>query len=120
MPTAPTVVTGSRNTLTGISQSRRRIEMLDQIFDYDGPTADAAPTLAILSKRAAQMVAGSPKFQHLEDQPLPDKTTLNGAHNATTVTINVAAGTGVYFRAGDIVLGPTAASIAAPGEIMYV
>lgn len=120
MPTAPTVVTGSRNTLTGISQSRRRIEMLDQIFDYDGPTADAAPTLAILSKRAAQMVAGSPKFQHLEDQPLPDKTTTSGSTTATATTVNVASGTGVYFRTGDIVLAPTAASIAAPGEIMYV
>lgn len=117
MPAAPTVVTGSRNTLTGIAAARRRVEMLDEVFQYD---ADATPTLAILSKRAAQMVSGSPKFLHLEDQPLPDKTTTSGSTTATATTINVAAGTGVYFRAGDIVLAPTAASIAAPGEIIYV
>jgi len=117
MPTAPTVVTGNRLTTVGISQNRRRVEMLDQIFAYD---ASATPTLAILSKRAPQMVAGNPKFQHLEDQPLPVKTTFNGAHNATVTTINVASGTGIYFRAGDEVLFPTAASIAAPGEIVLV
>jgi len=91
--------------------------MLDQIFQYD---ADATPTLAILSKRAAQMVAGSPKFLHLEDQPLPDKTTLSANSNSTDTTLDVATGTGKYFRAGDVVLLPTAASVAAPGEIVLV
>lgn len=116
-PAAPTVVTGQRLTTVAISQNRRRVEMLDQIFQYD---ANATPTLAVLSKRAPQSVTGNPKFQHLEDQPLPVKTTFNGAHNATVTTIAVATGTGVYFRAGDIVLFPTAASIAAPGEIVLV
>ena len=116
-PASPTVVSGNRLTTIGVQQSRRRVEMLDQIFQYD---ADATPFLAILSKRAPQMVAGNPKFQHLEDQPLPAKTTFNGNHNATVTTIAVAAGTGTYFRAGDVLLFPTAASIAAPGEIVYV
>jgi hypothetical protein len=116
-PTAPTVVTGSRLTTVGIQQSRRVVEMMDSIFQYD---ADATPTLAILSKRAPQAVAGSPKFQHLEDQPLPARTTVSGSHNATTTTINVATGTGTYFRAGDVVLLPTAASAAAPGEFVLV
>jgi hypothetical protein len=116
-PTAPTVVTGSRLTTVGISSARRRVEMLDQIFQYD---ANATPTLAILSKRAPQAVSGSPKYQHLEDQPLPVKTTFSGGFNATVTTINVAAGTGAYFRIGDLVLFPTAVGIAAPGEVVLV
>jgi hypothetical protein len=116
-PTAPTVVTGSRLTTVGISSARRRVEMLDQIFQYD---ANATPTLAILSKRAPQAVSGSPKYQHLEDQPLPVKSTFNGSFNATATTINVAAGTGAYFRVGDLVLFPTAVSVASPGEVVLV
>ena len=118
-PTAPTVVTGSRLTTVGIQQSRRRVEMLDQIFQYD---ASATPTLAILSKRAPASVTGSPKFQHLEDQPLPARTTLSGGINATVTTVPVATGTGVYFRAGDLILMPAAAAgaFAAPGEIALV
>lgn len=117
MPTAPTVVTGSRLTTVGISSARRRIEMMDQIFQYD---ANATPTLAILSKRAPQAVSGSPKFQHLEDQPLPVKTTFSTGYNATATSITVASGTGAYFRVGDLVLFPTAASQAAPGEVVLV
>jgi hypothetical protein len=116
-PTAPTVVTGSRLTTVGISSARRRVEMLDQIFQYD---ANATPTLAILSKRAPQSVSGSPKYQHLEDQPLPVKTTFSAGYNATVTTIVVAAGTGAYFRVGDLVLFPTAVGIAAPGEVVLV
>jgi len=117
MPTAPTVVTGSRLTTVGVQQSRRVVEMMDQIFQYD---ANATPTLAVLSKRAPTAVSGSPKYQHLEDQPLPVVTTFNGSQNATATSIPVAAGTGVYFRNGDLVLFPTAASIAAPGEVVLV
>lgn len=118
IPAAPTVVTGSRLTTVGISANRRRVEMLDQIFQYD---ANATPTLAILSKRAPQMVAGSPKFQHLEDQPLPVKTTFANTYaTATTTSLVVATGTGVYFRVGDLVLFPTANGIAAPGEVALV
>lgn len=117
MPTAPTVVTGSRLTTVGVQQSRRTVEMMDQIFQYD---ANATPTLAVLSKRAPTAVSGSPKYQHLEDQPLPVTTTFNGSQNATATSIPVAAGTGVYFRNGDLVLFPTAASIAAPGEVVLV
>jgi hypothetical protein len=49
--------------------------MLDKIFQYD---PSETPTLAILSKRAPASVSGSPKFQHMEDQPLPARTTLSG------------------------------------------
>jgi hypothetical protein len=37
------------------------------------------------------------------------KTTFNGGFNATVTSITVAAGTGAYFRVGDLVLFPTAA-----------
>src|ERR1700685_3888388 len=116
-PTAPTVVTGSRLTTVGISQNRRIVEMLDQIFQYD---ANATPTLAVLSKRAPQMVAGNPKYNHLEDQPLPVTTTLTSSENSTATSLPVATGTGLYFRANDVVLLPTSASATGAGEIVLV
>ena len=116
-PTAPTVVTGSRLTTVGIQSARRRVEMLDTIFQYD---ANATPTLAILSKRAPQSVSGSPKYQHLEDQPLPAKTTFSTGYNATATSIVVASGTGVYFRIGDVLNFPTASGFSGVGEIALV
>ena len=118
VPAAPTVVTGSRLTTVGISSDRRIVEMLDQIFQYD---ANATPTLAVLSKRAPQAVSGNPKYNHLEDQPLPVKTTITASYSAGTETaIAVATGTGKYFRANDVVLFPTAASATGAGEIVLV
>lgn len=117
MPAAPTIGTGVRITGANIQQSRRVIEMIDKIFDYDPNTT---PFLTILSKRASAVLAESPKFQHLEDQPLPNWTTTSGSHNATVTTVNVAAGTGTYFTAGDLVVVPSAAGFSLPGEVFKV
>jgi hypothetical protein len=115
MPTAPTVVTGNRTTLAGIQQARRVVEMANVIYGYD---AGATPTLTVLQGRAATERAGNPKFQHLEDQPLPNWTTItNNPLTAVGTTINVAAGTGVYFRAGDLFVLPSAGGFTGPGEL---
>lgn len=46
------------------------------------------------------------KAQWLEDQYFPNYTTQSGGATNSTTTINVAAGTGPYFRANDIVFVP--------------
>jgi hypothetical protein len=114
MPAAPTVTTGVRITGANIQQARRVVEMLDKIYDYD---PNSTPFLTILSKRAPGMVAGNPKYQHLEDQPLPVWSTLNGSITNVATTINVAAGTGVYFRTGDLFVLPSSTGFALPGEV---
>ncbi len=119
LPTAPTVATGNRLTNAGIQSARRIVEMAPVIYGYD--QAGDTPFLTVLQNRLQTQVTGNPKFQHLEDAPLPRITTTASSYAAgTETTIAVAAGTGAYFRAGDLVLFPTAVGIAAPGEIVYV
>lgn len=119
LPTAPTVATGNRLTNAGIQSARRIVEMANTIYGYD--QAGDTPFLTILQNRLQTQVSGNPKFQHLEDGRLPSWTTVTSSYSGGTETsIAVAAGTGAYFAAGDLVLFPTAVGIAAPGEIVYV
>ena len=91
--------------------------MLDKIYDYD---PNATPFLTILSKRAPGMVAGNPKYQHLEDQPLPSWSATVGSHNATVTTVTTTTNQAIYFRPGDLVVVPSAAGFTFPGEVMKV
>lgn len=117
LPTAPTVASGNRLTTQGIQSARRVVEMANTIYGYD---AGATPFLTVLQNRLQTKVSGNPKFQHLEDAPLPRWTTFSTGYNSTATSITVASGTGSYFRAGDVVNFPTASGMPAPGEWVYV
>lgn len=93
--------------------------MANTIYGYD--QAGDTPFLTILQNRLQTQVSGNPTFKHLEDGRLPSWTTTTASYAAgTETTIAVAAGTGAYFAAGDLVLLPTAVGIAAPGEEIKV
>lgn len=70
--------------------------------------------LVILLDQLRRKPANDSLVQWLEDQHVPEVTTVDGAHNNSTTTINVATDTGKYARANDLIYVTTT------GEVMLV
>lgn len=92
--------------LTGVTDdnvilSNRRVVDMDNVIAQLEP--DEAPLTTMIQKLSSRP-AKSQKVEWLADQLMPRLTTLNNGGNVTAVatTFTVAAGTGSYFRAGDI------------------
>lgn len=94
-----TVLTGVADD-ADILQNRRVVDM-DPVIKQLEP--DDAPFTVMLSQVSSRP-AKSQKVEWLSDQLMPRLTTLNngGAVASGATTFTVAAGTGAYFRAGDI------------------
>lgn len=82
-----------------IEQSMRVPDMADTITMLD---PDVSQFTTMLMKVASQP-AFNEKVQWIEDELLPRLSATNGTYTNVTATINVTAGQGQYFRAGDIV-----------------
>lgn len=65
-----------------------------------------APFTALLQRFATSSTLTDPKHYEYTAKDLPRRTTLSGTHNDSTTTINVATGTGKYFRAGTVFVAP--------------
>ena len=100
---AVTIKTGTLST-DKILSALQKPEVLDKVILAE---AHVAPMYALLRNRLKKQVALQPEFSHFEDQLAPTWTTVAADATATDTTISVAAGTGYYFRAGDVVLVPS-------------
>jgi hypothetical protein len=92
-----TVLTGVADD-ADILSNRRVVDMAPVIALLEPDEAPLTVMLSQISSRPAK----SQKVEWLSDQIMPRLTTLNGAVLTGDTVINVAAGTGTYFRAGDI------------------
>ena len=93
----PTVLAGVVNDFT-ILQNQRVIDMNPVIQQIEN---DVAPLVVALTK-AGNKPARSQTVQWLEDQLVPRRTTLAIAALIGDLTITVAASTGQFFRARDV------------------
>lgn len=96
---AVTILTGVTDD-ADILQNRRVVDM-DPVIKQLEP--DDAPFTVMLSQVSSRP-AKSQKVEWLSDQLVPRLTTLNNGGNVNPgdVTFTVAAGTGAYFRANDV------------------
>ena len=92
-----TVLTGVADD-ADILSNRRVVDMAPVIALLEPDEAPLTVMLSQISSRPAK----SQKVEWLSDQIMPRLTTLNGAVLTGDTVINVAAGTGTYFRANDI------------------
>jgi len=104
----PTMVSGIRTT-DKVSSSLIKREVYEEIFDFK-PYQTPLTQWYMASKRN-KVAVGNPKYELQEDVLVPHSTTAaTVTGGGTTETITVATGTGVYFKAGDIVRISTATS----------
>ena len=82
-----------------VNQSQRKPDMAKEIGQID----DDESVLAGLLMRINTRPAISSKVEWLEDEPHPRYTTCTATFTNVAVTINVAVGTGAYFKAGDVI-----------------
>lgn len=82
-----------------VNQSQRKPDMDNEIGQID----DDESVLAGLLMRINTRPAISSKIEWLEDEPHPRYTTCSASYLIGAVTVNVAAGTGAYFKAGDVI-----------------
>lgn len=94
------VISGNRATAAdqGIDQNSRVIDMSDTIHLLD--PNEAALTAITMKLRKAHCI--NPKVEWLEDDYIPASSTAAATATAGTTAVTVAAGTGVYFRKGDV------------------
>jgi hypothetical protein len=90
---------------TGVVDTEARLSS-ERVVDMDPKIGlketDNAQFMTILSKLPSTD-ATQVEVRWLEDQLFPNRTTLAASASSADSAINVASGTGVYFRAGDIV-----------------
>lgn len=99
MPTVynQTLATGGRDTLD-LNSIQRKVQVKD-IINLLEP--DSAPLVVLLSMLRSEF--GGPEFNWMEDVLLPKNTLTTAGSSAADTTIDVTAGEGNYFRAGDLV-----------------
>lgn len=88
-------VFGTRSTTTDTGSQRRQVD--DMLVTM---SPKKVPLLKLLG--ITGFVGENPKYEWVEDTLLATSTTLNGAHNNTVTTINVAAGDGANFQKGTL------------------
>jgi hypothetical protein len=90
---------------TGVVDTEARLSS-EKIVDMDPKIGlketDNAQFMTIL-KKLPSTDATQVEVRWLEDQLFPNRTTLATSATSAATTLDVATGTGVYFRAGDIV-----------------
>ncbi len=106
---AVAVTSGGSDTDSPVADEKR-VDMQDKFKMLDPDQTQFYSAASHVATRPATRE----KFNWLEDQYFPNKTTSNGGANNSTTTIPVATGTGVYFRVGDIV------NVSRTGEKMEV
>lgn len=82
-----------------ILSNQRIIDMDDVIAELE---PDEAPLTTLLMK-VGKRAAFSQKVEWLEDELHPRYTTASGSFTNVATTVNVAASTGVYFKANDVI-----------------
>lgn len=95
---ALTVTSGLVDDLD-LEQEERVVDMAPVITMLDPDVSQFTTMLMKVGRRTAT----STKIQWLEDQLFPRLSTCAGVETDVTTTIDVTAGEGAYFRAGDIV-----------------
>jgi hypothetical protein len=93
-----TMLTGA-TTDQDVNQSQRKPDMDNEIGQID----DDESVLAGLLMRINTRPAISSKVEWLEDEPHPRYTTAAGSYLIGAASFVVAAGTGAYFKAGDVI-----------------
>lgn len=95
----------ARTTLSDTNTKQRGIA--DTIFMIDWKTAPLLNWFGFGQENMSKLrpLSGWPgtKLEWIEDTMRPYTSTLDGAHNNSTTTIDVASGHGVYFRQGDLI-----------------
>lgn len=92
------IATGTVDTET-IVADEKVVDMVDQFQMLDTDTTQFTTILNKLPSKPATRE----KINWLEDQYFPNFTTLAASATSAATTIDVATGTGVYFRANDLV-----------------
>lgn len=93
---------GNIKTTNNTSNPDTRIRFVDPKVHF--AQAEIAPITALIEKFKRKMRATSEKAESNEKDMGTPVTTLNGALDNSTTTVNVAAGTGVMFDVNDILL----------------
>lgn len=106
---AVTILKDQRTT-ANVEQIRRFIDLDTTIERLD--VGDIP--LVILLDQLRRKPANDSLVQWLEDQHVPEVTTVDGAHTDSVTTIDVATGTGDYARPNDLIYVTTT------GEVMLV
>ena len=100
----PTIRQGALGTqgTNGVNQDQRRIDMMDEVFQYDPP---GNPLLTIVTKRAQSRPAKSTTVKHLEDDIVTEwcKSTSNPNAGAGSFTVDYPD----IWKVGDIGRVPT-------------
>lgn len=91
-------VTGQRTT-SNVNQSQRAIDMREAILLLE----PSSTPLTVFSAKLSKARTKDPLFKWTEDQLDPRFTTASTSYNTSATSIVVAAGTGTYFAAGDLV-----------------
>ena len=90
---------------TGVVDTEARLSS-ERVVDMDPKIGlketDNAQFMTIL-KNLPSVDATQVEVRWLEDQLFPNRTTLAASAQTSDTAVNVASGTGIYFRAGDIV-----------------
>lgn len=94
----PTVNTGTQAS-DDVLAARHKVDMSDGISLLEDEVAPFTKFLSMMKKKPAK----ARQVYWLEDEIRPRRSTCNGGANSGDATVNVAAGTGSYFRAGDVV-----------------
>lgn len=116
MPVNPTATTGIVNPYQGTTTLRQNIvENIDAIDPRDTPLlaakgwsleAGASMGADSLSRDCIQQT-----YQWQNDQLVPNATTLGAAYTSGDATMTLATGTAAYFKAGEVLVIATGASI---------
>ncbi len=89
--------TGGRDTLD-LATLQRKVQVKD-IINLLEP--DKAPLVVLLNRLRTEK--GGPEYNWLEDVLLPRTVLTSSGASAAALTINVTAGEGSYFKAGDLI-----------------
>lgn len=92
-----TFIEGAYNTASGAAEERPYAHEV-KLYERN---ADQAPFLALLTRLADKETLTDPRFYDYVLQRVPDRTTLASAYTAADGVLNVATGTGKFFRAGN-------------------
>lgn len=96
----PTILSGLIDEQDQLADEKK-VDMEDMITMLD--TDEQQFMTATRGRKITNQDAINPKCEWLEDQYMPRVTTVSGAQTSGDTSIEVATGTGQYFRAGDLV-----------------
>ena len=115
----PTILTGVVDD-ADILSNQRVVDMSPTIAQLEPDEAPLTTMLQKTSKRAAF----SQKVEWLSDELVPRLTTLSASATSSATALSVAAGTGTYFRPGDVIriasTGENCAVSAVSADAVYV